>query len=1026
MSVAVEKIELCELWASIFGRLKFDFQMRDKLVEHLLRDETGQMLLLGRQVSIDSEKMLALSEHLMAADRSEVAPFRAAVAAAVESGIRKYGWDCVSLPPPTYPPRNRPAFAEDDRPKALAAEKIESHLEIAENWNLADLPERAQRGLLFISLMFHSGVLQIPLLVDFAAQVGRPLMRARGLTFMLHSDPKLIAKQPRCLLHEYTELVYLSMSEEAFYPANRSVQSMFRDVDAYLNASGFSEKDKPSSMKELLSWVISANACRYLKDLNDYAAGAIDTTNLTNAAFARVMRVRWPENQIDQIDKIRIRHDSRVEIEVGVGSGIFDLIEAVEAGSPQTAVENLRVAFEGITSHDSSEENISLLSQWAEWRIATENYSWPRVRSDVLAGLRSGGASLYGYFGDRRVLSLSFDELLVAYAELLELQATPKAKRSLAIHLSNFHAFLNQCYALPELPSTSIVKYESGQKHVDANVLTFGEHQLGLKHLLRDPDPVSASLLADIHTLAFYHGPRTSELRDLLVDDVRLDESEIVIREHDGRGLKTFNARRRIPLSKRMGEGAFCALRNRVQSVTSTSGDEVKSDQFLFGLPEAGFTKAPDRKRISKSIHAVLRDVTGDPGMRYYTYRHSFLSWTMLGMSWPRGASFSWVGFDSDTERFLSCAEDAVRTFSGLDDEPSVDVQRRQNIFYLSRNQGHGSALTSYKHYFHFFDLLWLGHLRAYYGTESVRVVANITGLSVRTVSEATRQGRLDCLVDSYRKKKCKRVQILSPLETKSDEEWLGSVAGATPMHTLVAPRDCLNILSQYCNHGLDIDQIAARFEMDVSLVAGLIRIFLFADTQKFIARNGLLGKAVRSGDVVRKGLKEPREHWEFELFEETLGLIQQASDRDYGRTMKGLDAAVNQCSWRKNACVFRDVGECSAYIEWLNWLGFDAGRLKLIHLHGNLAQEENDNQLSYWRESLQLDGSVPIQPQCLARDKPLRPHGSMAVQVIEKLNGSNKREGSSSFAFQLAILLFYLLLSMPDGEKSSSAIKIK
>ena len=130
--------------------------------------------------------------------------------------------------------------------------------------------------------------------------------------------------------------------------------------------------------------------------------------------------------------------------------------------------------------------------------------------------------------------------------------------------------------------------------------------------------------------------------------------------------------------------------------------DEAKNaySRFLFSIPGRGFTFVP-QDTLFKLLHSVMREVTGDPTLRFHNLRHSFASRTYVMLAASAGG----------------CAANVIATLPGyaqplkLADELASNLfghhqVTRRHVWAVCSLLGHSAPDISAEHYIHHLDII--------------------------------------------------------------------------------------------------------------------------------------------------------------------------------------------------------------------------------------------------------------------------------------------------------------------------------
>jgi hypothetical protein len=179
------------------------------------------------------------------------------------------------------------------------------------------------------------------------------------------------------------------------------------------------------------------------------------------------------------------------------------------------------------------------------------------------------------------------------------------------------------------------------------------------------------------------------------------DQANLFVKPHDKRTLKTNNATRMYHLEEHITPQEMGLFEEYLGAVERRL--QIEEATYLF--PDKKTTLCPP-DRILKPLLKVLKEVSGDSDFKFHNLRHSKASWDMLSIF---NAQFNLTlektifNHMPDTAKFLADANtrwaNAVHTEQSFHKAP----------FYLHRQMGHGSLITTLKNYIHTMDFAIAG-----------------------------------------------------------------------------------------------------------------------------------------------------------------------------------------------------------------------------------------------------------------------------------------------------------------------------
>ncbi len=977
-------------WSTIINRMGLDIERKREFINLLEKDKICCQMIGGQHVILNRNELIKFIEK--SSTKENHIQHMKMLSAAIELGSREYGWQCPALMPPGKIKRNIPAFDIDNTEIVICAEKLEDHILNSDNINVKKMSSDAAIGLLILSMIYFSGVLSIRLMLEIIRHIKNPIVRARSVSFIDLDNAPLSLRLTRLILHEISELIFLSINKTAIDRIKPNKKSIYSYIKKYFSETNFNQELRPDNLDELYTWVVEMNLGRYPRDLTDYAQGLLRTTQLKNDAFYRLMRVQHPNKLKKEQKNYEKPVNNLIDTEIHAGSLVYELYDVVNNSHDKNQcfllLDSLIKKYINSSGHLF---NISILAEWIKSIILIEN-EWKKQKKELLIKIKGVVQLIYGALADKMINEITNDEIVGLYQRILDSIDEPLTRKLIARHCWEFNQFLVHKLGVKRITKETSLFSGYLFKNVDSNIMTFREIKLVQKKLLLESDVELSSIVNDISNIGFFCGPRTSELRDLLVDDLELSNQHIFIREHEGRSLKTHNAKRKLPLTAMMSYENIDSINNRKIKILENSNHDC-TIAYLFGSPHENYTKSPNRKKISTLLHKVLRDVSGDDSVRYYTLRHSALSWLMLCLQWPSELPSTWLELDNETQKFLKSGNKILRSLQGLAEIPNIHPQFRQSIIYLYRNQGHGSAQTSYEHYMHFFDILWLANLKSFYGEISDKCISSLTAFQVRTIREAKKNNSYKNLLDNYRKRFSDRITYL-PLINELEEVDSKNDFGMKPVSGLYHfIETCMTIVEQHFRHKISYDDLSRRFDLPFEIIFKLIEQFETNNTISFVNKNKLCEETDFFDSTKCMMLKQPRERWQKLLFNQSINLLEKniIDDPD---SLLFIKKIIDDFKWRKNYALFNDEIMSSEYISWLREIGFNLNQIKVIHYHGSGNKSAINGQTKIWRNKLDLPKKMSVKQVRLSKDRKMLPLGRLGILITaEGLDESKKAQ---------------------------------
>lgn len=259
-----------------------------------------------------------------------------------------------------------------------------------------------------------------------------------------------------------------------------------------------------------------------------------------------------------------------------------------------------------------------------------------------------------------------------------------------ARRIRQFHRFLVAAIDIDE-PDWGVVVGPDSSANVDANILSYKEYQRFLRLIEESKEigDLTKDHCITLLVLGYRFGLRIGEALRLQPKDIQcLDDGAwmIVLVHNNVFGVTKSQAGvRQIPLTHKLLECEWMAL----SRLLSKSRSRLVEDR------QAGlFSETSDARRqisrtyVTRIIHTVLRQVTGDSGFRYHHLRHTFANDIYQQYMKARNASFC------ELPEALSLSTGEIVTMDGI---PPAYTSLQD----ISRAIGHARIATTFQSYIH-------------------------------------------------------------------------------------------------------------------------------------------------------------------------------------------------------------------------------------------------------------------------------------------------------------------------------------
>lgn len=427
---------------------------------------------------------------------------------------------------------------------------------------------------------------------------------------------------------------------------------------------------------------------------------------------------------------------------------IFTGVRAALYKSSQTTEPSLKTLLERLGKLKAEAALASpllyCLIDWVKKRLRKKEIR----RSTAYQQLTSIGKSLLSTFDETDLPTLAAEDFQAGYETMLENTPSAITRQNKADLLRRFHAHASNILQLA--PIKLSYADEDFFALPDANIITETEYQL-LYQFLKSQKNTSLIAHAQLIVLILGYrcGLRISEVRHLQLVDLQYpgmlkifssEQSEhlgryaatLLIRGDQFNKLKSSSSRRQLPLNILMSSQERIELLSYHQAQRVKVGKRKVSGKFIFSEDNG---KTPmDFTELQRSLHEQMRQLTGDPDLRFHHLRHSFASHALQashGLTEPLQLPAHWKGH-------------------------MLQGTSRKHLHQISNYVGHSSGSVTLQHYTHNLDcivrdLLWPhsfdhkktghGELQRYRGSLDVALcVQSLLDISADNLRQHNRQ----------------------------------------------------------------------------------------------------------------------------------------------------------------------------------------------------------------------------------------------------------------------------------------------
>jgi integrase len=356
---------------------------------------------------------------------------------------------------------------------------------------------------------------------------------------------------------------------------------------------------------------------------------------------------------------------------------------------------------------------------------------------------------LGGLVGDD-ISQFHTEEWVGLYEEALCDAETPGVRRKLRRALQEFQRYLERERGAESIVGSDVFGSAAGRVPVDANIISEQEFlsirdrfTVGIADALpglttrQDGDRL-AEAAWHILTISYRCGLRRMEVLKLELSDLLLfGLPELLVRPTEARTLKTKSSTRKIPFYALLTSDELDRL-SQWQKRRVAEEKESPFSEFLFSVPARRFTFLP-QDSLFKMLHQVMREVTGDPTLRFHHLRHSFASRTALLLA---ASSGKWADriqqvLPGHAEALASADAFRLSLFKN-------NRMTRRDIWAVCTLLGHSSPEVSLEHYVHILDICLAEALAQEDIAPKAGVVISASGASPAQAYRHIKEGSLD------------------------------------------------------------------------------------------------------------------------------------------------------------------------------------------------------------------------------------------------------------------------------------------
>jgi len=832
--------------------------------------------------------------------------------------------------------------------------------------------DKEEIGRVMASAALNGGLVDTSLLLSFYNQLGKPIdVSADGRAYMELRLPwrgKEDMELRRWFPDPLTEILLLKLSSKLIKQHNQKISERKQTTnDAWGFISAFlknilSRNDKrPRRITHFLSPIQLELKTRIPSFLESFSERAFVSHAVKDYVWLRIHGVRPTESVDDEKYKIEKLEKN---VEEDPDENPFTLPWLVEirrslAGKDKKVAAN-RIATLKQERDIPNTTMHGICVDWAQYlmsagSVAENALSLSTIRSYV----SQIGARVTGLSGFDDITSLAREAMEELYQQILEDAQSRHHRRNLARGLREFHHFLVKVHHADPIDVREVLGIGTTLSPVDANLITIDEYHEILNHLdaidldIIHPDFVIIAKL--IFILAFRCGFRRKEVLKLRIDDIHDDyPAELLVCPYVHRRLKTKSATRKLPLYALL-EPDEMKLLHEWKAARIKQEKEEPRFEFLFSIPERGYSCVPE-ETVFPVLHRAMRQVTGDPTLRFHHLRHSFASWTFLRLVLSDLSDVPDIFPDlPKTTKYLNQSKLFRRKLYG-NERPT-----RKHLFAVASMLGHSGPDISLEHYIHFCDLALSAALNSNGEKPKRTIFVKASGLDSATAYRKLSADGISGLINSLRKQYLTRVQRISYTKARLVNK-VALLQGEKETFTGVIER-LWKYLYLRSARNIDREELAQRFGFSIAQIEAMeSRATHIRDLKTKekgpLYRHRLMEEAVdkRQPQDLERLLCPRRPHLNKDqmALERLAPAMWQLICDDSDRVAAVLDYYIENAWQTRNELIFHNPDQpeqAQAYMQLLIDLGIKKQEIRFV----SYSKQERSCYASQWKKALGL-----------------------------------------------------------------------
>jgi hypothetical protein len=471
------------------------------------------------------------------------------------------------------------------------------------------------------------------------------------------------------------------------------------------------------------------------------------------------------------------------------------------------------------------------------------------------------------------------------------------------------------------------------------------------------------------------------EIIKLRLCDLHLDDgaSDILVRPHPGRRLKSTSSKRRLPLAVLLEPDELSRLvewvKQRIQVGAKNSGSD-----YLFVLAQNELIPV---ERTIDLIHEAMREVTGDSELHLHHLRHSFATWTYLKLRATSHPDLINVfAHLQHTKEYLQGGH-ALR----MSLIPGGSSPSRSDAYCVSRLLGHSGPNVSMNHYIHSSDLLVYGCAKRDISKLEKTIWVSASGLARRNAYRHLNIS-IDNLLQAVRKSSPKRYAMPSDNGSRLSGNINGKVHATRTQRIQMKDADAFatglrriwSILHLY-DSNIQSEEIAGEMKRQKKEIEDVIE-----SAKPLSLQLGLRQINSKRGRLTPP---KPKQGPETSLTNQLIPALHVLLQNNPAILSSGLQIYFEHFNRQKKDVVFKstkEIDQVKTYLDFLKKIGFHGSQIQIVMRASSGYLE----QFQKWKKNLRLPDSVKVKSVASPNSNKEAYSNWIGIQALSSEGGSH------------------------------------